>query len=304
MTIRNVDCDILVVGAGAAGLTAALYAARAGKSTVVLEGKTGHSRLAVGYEIENYPGFPSIGSRELQAKFRAQAESFGARIEPGDVIALSLEGDPKFATTKDAFYQAKAVILATGKPFGAERMFPGEEKYIGLGVSYCATCDGPLYRGASVVAFGYSEEAAEEVLALEQTGCRVTWVPGVREEKVPAATVGRISSRGIPVVWGARIAGLEGDGRVEAIRLEMEGRTETLPAAALFIFREVPTGPLFSRAGLKLDPRGCVTVDRFQKTNLPGVFAAGDVTCGALQVVVAAGEGCVAALQALAFLRE
>lgn len=304
MAVRNVSCDILVVGAGAAGLTAALYTARAGKSTVVLEGKTSASRLAVGYEIENYPGFPSIGSRELRAKFRAQAEAFGARVEAGDVIALSLEGEAKFATTKDAFYQSRAVVIATGKPFGAERMFPGEERYIGLGVSYCATCDGALYRGAPVVAFGDSEEAAEEVLELEQTGCRVTWVPGVREEKVPASIAARVSLRGIPIVWGARIAGLEGEGRVEAIRLDREGRIETVPAAALFIFREVPTGPLFSRAGLKLDPRGCVVVDRFQKTNLPGVFAAGDVTCGALQVVVAAGEGCVAALQALAFLRR
>lgn len=303
MAIRNVSSDILVIGAGAAGLTAALYAARAGKSTVVLEGRTSASRLAIGYELENYPGFPSIGSLELRAKFRSHAESFGARIEAGDVIALSLEGDPKYATTKDASYAAQAVVIATGKPFGAERMFAGEEKYLGLGVSYCATCDGPLYRGAAVVAYGHAEEAVEEVLALQQTGCRVLWVPGARPDRLPAGALERVTGKGIPVDHDARILGVEGEGRVEKILIERRGVTETLPAAALFIFREVATGPLFSRAGLRLDPRGCIVVDRFQKTNLPGVFAAGDVTCGALQVVVAAGEGCVAALQALAFLR-
>lgn len=303
MAIRNVSSDILIVGAGAAGFTAALYAARAGKSAVIIDGRSSASRLAIGYELENYPGFPSIGSRELLAKFRAHAEAFGARVEAGDVIALSLEGDPKYATTKDAFYEAKAVVIATGKPFGAERMFSGEEKYIGLGVSYCATCDGPLYRGAPVVAFGHSEEAVEEVLTLEQTGCRVIWVPGAKQDKVPAAAAGRIAGKGIPVFWDAKVLGIEGEGRVEGVRIERDGRAEIVPAAALFIFREVPTGPLFSRAGLRLDPRGCIAVDRFQKTNLPGVFAAGDVTCGALQVVVAAGEGCIAALQALAFLR-
>jgi len=150
--MEKIKADILIIGAGPAGLTAAIYAARAGKATVVLEGERASSRLSIGYELENYPGFRSVDSAALLATFRAQAESFGARFVRGDAIALSLESKPKFVSTSDAFIEAAAVILAMGKPLAKERQIPGEERLLGYGVSYCAVCDGPLYRGRSVVA--------------------------------------------------------------------------------------------------------------------------------------------------------
>jgi thioredoxin reductase (NADPH) len=303
MSIRSVKTDILIVGAGPAGLTAGMYAARSGKKTLILQGRA-PSRLAADYTIENYPGFLSIGSRELLDKFRAQALQFGAGIVEGDAVAFGLESDPKYVTTKDCLIEAGAVILAAGKPVPRERLFPGEERLIGQGVSYCATCDGPLFRGADVVAVGHSEEAREDVEALLQMGSRVHWVPGMPLAGPEAEAAAEIEARGAVVRRASRLTEIIGADRVEKVRLEEDGRVEDLAAAAVFIFRDIPAAPLFSRAGLALDHKQCVAVDRFQRTNIPGVLAAGDITCGGLQVVAAAGEGCVAALQALIFLRK
>src|SRR4030066_25610 len=224
MSIKSLQADVLIIGAGPAGLTAGLYAARAGKKALILEG-SGPSRLEIAYKLENYPGFPSIDSRKLLDIIRGQALSFGAEVIPGDAIAYALDGDRKYVTTKDAVIEAGAVILATGKPFPKERMilsevipgdaiayaldgdrkyvttkdavieagavilatgkpFPkermilGEDRLVGQGVSYCATCDGPLFRGGTVAAVGHSEEALEDVHALQVLGCRVLWGPG------------------------------------------------------------------------------------------------------------------------------
>lgn len=302
MNVKTIETDVLIIGAGPAGLTAALYTARAGKSTLVLEGRAA-SRLAVGYELENYPGFFSIDSRELLDKFKDHAKKHGAGIMAGDALALSLESAPKYITTKDSFIQARVVIIATGKPFQKGRMIPGEERLTGKGVSYCAICDGPLFRGKDVAAYGRSEDAAEDVLALHQAGCLVHWIPGRKGEDPPSATMEKISKAGIRVYPDVEIAEIAGSDGVERILLK-GGDRETLDVAAVFLFREIPAAPLFEKAGLVLDHKQCLSVDRFQKTNLEGVYAAGDVTCGGLQVVSAAGEGCVAALQALAYLRK
>ena len=301
--LNNIKADILIIGAGPAGLTAALYAARAGKKTIVLEGRAA-SRMALGYEIENYPGFPSINSLELLGKFVDHARRFGAEIVSGDAIALGLDSDPKYVTTKDSFIEAGAVILATGKPLPRERMIPGEDRLTGLGVSYCSTCDGPLYRGADVVAYGHAAEALEDVRALEQLGCRVHWVPGVKGAEAARSAADEFVRKGIHVHPDVEILEIAGEKRVEKVVLGKGDVSEELAVAGVFILREIPTAPFFSRAGIVLDHKQCVAVDRSQKTNLPGVFAAGDVTCGGLQIASAVGEGCVAALQALTWLRK
>jgi len=302
--MRNISADILIIGAGPAGLTAGLYASRAGKKTVVLEGRSA-SRLSLGYEIENYPGFRSIDSRELIERFREHASQFGAEFVRGEVIGLSLGTSPKYVSTSEAFFEAKAVILATGRPMPKEKMLPGEERLVGFGVSYCATCDGPLYRGLDVAAYGHSEEAADEVLLLQQMGCKVHWVTGKAEETGPLSEkIKRAQQAGISTFLNSSIKEIVGADRVEGVILRTDGEERSLKVAGLFILREIPSGPLFEKAGLKTDHKQCLAVDRFQRTNLEGVFAAGDVTCGSLQIVSAAGEGCVAALQALSYLRR
>ncbi len=302
--MKNYSTEILIVGGGPAGYTAALYGARAGKRTLILQGR-GASRLGVGYTIENYPGFDSISSQELLGKFREQAQRFGAEAVSEDAIDFNLSSDPKYVVTRDSLFEAKAVILATGKPVARERMIPGEDRLLGTGVSYCVTCDGPLYRGLPVAAYGLSEEAAEDVLALHQLGCQVHWIPGgSKEGRVRAGLLEEIERKKVLVYWKTAVKEIVGQKGVERLVLDKEGKKEELEISAFFIFRESLTSPLFAKAGLKLDHKQCLAVDRFQRTNIEGVFAAGDITCGGMQVVTAAGEGAVAAMQAIIYLRQ
>jgi thioredoxin reductase (NADPH) len=302
MSIKSLKTDVLIVGAGPAGLTAGIYVARAGKKALILEGR-GVSRLAISYTIENYPGFPSIESRELLEIFRRQAVSFGAEIVAGDAIAFALDGSPKYVTTKEAVIEAAAVVLATGKPVPKERLIAGEDRLIGQGVSYCATCDGPLFRGRPVAAVGHADEALEDVRALQAMGCQVLWVPGKPGGAADSPEARALEGRGVTIRRDGKVKEIRGGANVENVLIESASGPEAVPVAAVFIFREIPAGPLFERAGIKLDHKQCVAVDRFQRTNIPGVFAAGDITCGGQQVVAAAGEGCVAAMQALVHLR-
>jgi thioredoxin reductase (NADPH) len=303
MSIKSLKADVLIVGAGPAGLTAGIYVSRAGKKALILEGRAA-SRLALATTIENYPGFPSIESRELLGLFRRQAIAFGAEVVAGDAIAFALEGDPKYVTTKEAVIEGGAVILATGKPVPRERLIPGEDRLIGQGVSYCATCDGPLFRGATVAAVGHAEEALEDVRALQAMGCKVLWVPGRSGGAADSEDARTLEGRGVTIRREAKVQEIRGDSRVESIVVGSAAGAEILEVAAVFIFHEIPAGSLFERAGIALDHKQCVAVDRFQRTNIPGVFAAGDITCGGLQVVSAAGEGCVAGMQALVYLRK
>jgi thioredoxin reductase (NADPH) len=302
-TVTNIITDILVIGSGPAGLTAGLYAARAGRKTLILEGRTA-SRLSIGYKLENYPGFISIDSQEMLKKMRDHAEHFGAQILTGDAINFSLSTDPKYVTTKDAMIEAKAVIIASGRGLSKAKMIPGEEKFLGAGVSYCATCDGPLFRGQAVLALGNSDEAAEDTLALKAMDIDVRWIPGEQELKVSGDLLKEITNKKIPVLKKTTIKSLEGDHRMKKVIVETDGEKEELDIPAIFIFREIPSTSLFAKAGVQLDHRQCIQVDRQQKTNLEGVFAAGDVTCGGLQIASAVGEGCVAAIQAISHVRK
>jgi len=304
MGSTNRTTEILIVGGGPAGYAAGIYASRAGVKTTLLEGR-GRSRLAVGYALENYPGFMSIDSAQLLRNFKAQAEQFGAQIFPEEAIDFNLSGLTKYVVTRENLYESKAVVLATGKPLPRERLIRGEERLLGQGVSYCSTCDGPLYKGLTVAALGASEEAAEEVLALHAMGCHVHWFPGEATERgaVPPKTK-EIEAKGISIHRMARVIEVLGERGVEKLVIEREGRREELPVAALFVFRESLTSPLFQKAGLSLDHAQCLAVDRFQRTNIEGVFAAGDITCGGMQVVTAAAEGAVAAAQAIIYVRR
>jgi thioredoxin reductase (NADPH) len=304
MSSMNRTTEILIVGGGPAGYAAGIYAARAGRETAILEGR-GRSRLNVGYVLENYPGFVSIDSAELLKKFRSQAEHFGAELFAEEAIDFNLSGPAKYVVSRENLYEAKAVILATGKSVPRERLIRGEERFLGQGVSYCVTCDGPLYKGLTVAALGSTEEATEEALTLQGMGCRVHWIPGESlDKKTAPAKIREIEDKGILIHRTAKVIDVQGGRGVERVTLEEEGRKEELAVSALFIFRESLTSPLLQKAGLSLDHRQCLAVDRLQRTNIEGVFAAGDITCGGMQVVTAAGEGAVAAVQAVNYVRR
>ena len=301
---KTLRTEILIVGGGPAGYSAGIYASRAGRKTIVLEGR-GASRLSIGYDIENYPGFRSINSRDLLQKFKDHARDFGAEIVSEDAIDFNFSSGIKYVVTRESLLEAKAVILAAGKPVRKEKMIPGEERLLGMGVSYCATCDGPLYRGQSVAVIGRTEEAVEDVLALHQIGSKVHWIPGGElDPGAPAELGAEVRRKEISVYWKAEAKEIGGDKGVEKIRIASEGREEDIFVSGCFIFRESLTSPLFAKAGLKLDHGQCLAVDRFQRTNIEGVFAAGDISCGGMQVVTAAGEGAMAAMQAIVYLRK
>ena len=219
MGIKSLKTDVLIVGAGPAGLTAGIYVSRAGKKALILEGRAA-SRMAIPYTIENYPGIPAIDSRELLGLFRKQAVSFGAEIVSGEAIAFALEGDPKYVTTKEAVIESAAVILATGRPIPKAHLVAGEERLIGQGVSYCATCDGPLFRGATVAAVGHAEEALEDVDALHAMGITVLWVPGHPGGAADSPKARDLENRGVKIRREAKIKEIRGDARVESVVIE------------------------------------------------------------------------------------
>jgi thioredoxin reductase (NADPH) len=302
--IQQIAADILVIGSGPAGLTAALYTARAGQMTVILAGKSS-SKLDLDYAVENYPGFVSIKSRDLLDRFKDHALHFGAKIIEADAMDINLSMDPKYVVTKEHMIEARAVIVATGRPAPAKDRISGEERFIGLGVSYCATCDGPLFRGKQVLAVGNSDEAAEDVLALEQMGAHVEWMTGDgKATEVSEALLDDVKAKGIRFRPDSRVREIRGEGRVQEVDVEEAGEIRTIRPDAVFIFRNIPFSSLYSKAGLEIDHRSCVLTDTTQKTNLDGVYAAGDITCGGMQIVTAAGEGARAAMSALKFLRR
>jgi thioredoxin reductase (NADPH) len=301
--IQQIKTDVLIIGSGPAGLTAGLYCARSGLKVLVLQGKSA-SRLSLDYLVENYPGFVSIQSGELLDKFRAHARHFGAEFINADAVDVNLSLDPKFVATREHLIEADAVILAMGRMSGKKHVIPGEERFVGTGVSYCATCDGPFFRGRRILAVGNDDEAAEDVLALKQMGVEVRWLTGESKPlQVSEEIAAQLERRGLSAETGPTLSSIQGEGRVEKVVITEDGKEQQLSVDGVFIFRGIPLSSLFSRAGLNFDHKQCLLTDGTQQTNLDGVFAAGDITCGGMQIVTAAGEGARAAMAVLKYLR-
>jgi len=299
---KEIQTEVLIVGAGPAGMAAAIYTARANRKTLVLSGKT-RSALEMAHKVENYPGFKSVTGKELLDLFEEQATALGADIIRGDVIEYGLGFDPKMVTTRNEIIVADAVIICTGR--GAQKtQIENEDRFIGSGVSYCAVCDGAFFRGKRVVVYGNDHEAIEDALMLQQLGCKVTLISHCKKVKCPENLREAAKSKGITMLPDTRIKSILGETSVERIVLESSDGGDFLDTDAVFIIQHVPSGNLLRRAGVELNQRDCVIVNREQETNLPGVYAAGDVTCGGLQVATSVGEGVMAALQVLKLLRQ
>ncbi|NLG84244.1 MAG: FAD-dependent oxidoreductase [Firmicutes bacterium] len=276
--------DLLVVGAGPAGLSAAITARRRNKTVLVVGKEETSSKLTRAHRIENYPGLPGITGAELAARLRSHAQEAGAVFSLDEVQGITMEEGLYRAFGRKETYTARTVVLAPGASQHAS--IPGEEEFLGRGVSYCATCDGMIYRGRRVAVIGYLPEALAEALFLKEIGAEIVYLPQYRLPETPP---------GVRVIRAKPLAVL-GEETVKLLRtdqgdLEVEGvfiEREALPADALL-------------PDLALD-EGFIRVDRFQRTNLPGVFAAGDCTGKPWQLARAVGEGQVAALSAVDFL--
>jgi thioredoxin reductase (NADPH) len=299
--------DVIVVGSGPAGYTAALYTARAELKPLVFEGSQYGGALMTTTEVENYPGFPDgVLGPELMDSIRTQAERFGAELVTDDVVSVDLTGETKIVRTHDAEYAARAVIIATGSHY-RKLGVPGEERLSGHGVSWCATCDGFFFREQDIVVVGGGDTAMEEATFLTRFARSVTVVH--RRDSLRASRIMQeraFSNEKIRFVWDTEVLEVLGEQSVTGVRVRnvRTGEESELPATGFFVaIGHDPRSELF-RGQIRLDEEGYVLVDApSTHTNAAGVFAAGDVVDHTYrQAVTAAGTGCAAALDAERFL--
>ena len=299
--------DVIVVGSGPAGYTAALYAARAQLRPLVFEGSQYGGALMTTTEVENYPGFPEgIVGPELMDQIRTQAEKFGAELVTDDVVSVDLTGETKYVRTHDGEFAARSVIIATGSAY--KRLgVPGEDRLSGRGVSWCATCDGFFFRNQDIVVIGGGDTAMEEATFLTRFARSVTIVhrrDSFRASRIMAERA--LTNEKINVVWDSEVVEVLGEQSVTGVRVRNvhTGAEQTLDVTGFFVaIGHDPRSDLI-RGQVRLDEEGYVLVDApSTHTSVPGVFAAGDVVDhNYRQAITAAGTGCAAALDAERFL--
>lgn len=291
--------DVMIIGGGPAGYTAALYGARAGLDTLVIEKLSAGGQMAQTNEIDNYPGFDEgIDGFTLGTKMRAGAERFGAKTQMAEVRTLALEGEIKKAETAKGTFYARTVIFAAGA-VPRKLNIPGEEAWMGRGVHYCAACDGMFYRGKTVVVAGGGNAAAEDTLLLSRICKKVILVH--RRDSLRATKIYREQlekAENVEFCWNSTVAELlHGEEYFEGIKVKdtvSEKETEITCDALFVSIGRIPATELVKEQ-LELDENGYVKADESTKTNLPGVFAVGDVrTKEVRQIVTAAADGAVA----------
>ncbi len=296
--------NVIVIGSGPSGYTAALYAARAELKPLVFEGSvTAGGALMQTTDVENFPGFPdAIMGPELMDSMRKQAERFGAELVADDVVAVDLTANPKVVKTDSETYLAQAVIIASGSRY-KELGVPGEKVLGGHGVSWCATCDGFFFRGHDIAVIGGGDSALEEAMFLTRFGKSVTVVH--RRDKLRASKIMQdraFANPKITFLWDSEVVEVLGPDKVTGLRIRStkDGTEQVLPITGVFVaIGHDPRSELFS-GQLATDPDGYLLVDQpSTRTAIEGVFAAGDVVDRTYrQAVTAAGTGCAAALDA------
>ena len=300
--------DIAIIGAGPAGLSAAVYAARGGLNTIVFEKGLIGGQIVLTTEVENYPGFEnSISGFEIADKMRAQAEKFNAKIVQENVTAIGIEGLCKIIETDKAKYRVKSVIFAAGA-HPRKLAVPGEEKLTGRGVSYCATCDGALYRGKTVAVIGGGDSAVEEGMFLTRFAEKVYIIH--RRDKLRA--VHAVQERAfknpkMEFIWDTVVQEIHGENFVEKLELYNRKTEEVsmLPADGVFIYVGIIPNNQLVESRVDIDEQGFILTNEEMHTNIPGVFAAGDIVHKVLrQVVTASSEGAIAAFSAEKWISE
>ncbi len=304
--------DLFVVGAGPAGMTAGMYGVRSGLETVVVEKGISGGLSNEAPEIKNYPGFTSVGGMELAEKMKEQALEYVEikeleAVEKIETVVKEKEKEKSMVLfTEKGSYVTKAVIMSTGtkhRKLGAK----GEAEFLGRGISYCATCDGFFFRDKPVIVVGGGDSAVKEALYLKNIGCEVTLIH--RRDKLRAEPYlqKELEKSGVPILWNSVVKEIKGDKAVRSIvRYDKKKRIEDeLSVEGVFIaIGEEPVNELAVQIGIKLDKNGYIITDKNQRTNIERVYAAGDITGGVRQIVVACAEGAIAATSAYNDLLE
>ncbi len=304
MTETDGSYDVIILGGGPAGLTAAIYTARFGLKTLIIEGKKLGGKSWGPHMIENYPGFPEgISGTELVERFIEQAKKFGTEMRKETVVSLLPFGDTHMVQTRGGVYDAITIIIATGIQRKQLRI-PGEMEFKGRGVSYCAICDAPFYKDKNVAVIGAGAEAVEDALKLTDFVDKIYAIPGNEGYRTGIKEIHElVDNNKIEVIENADIESIGGSTLVEYITLT--GERSRIDVDGVFIILEsVPTMSILTDAGIETDGGSCILVDKNQSTNIQGIFAAGDCVCGGMQVVTAAGEGGKAGLAALKYIRS
>lgn len=296
------DCELLIVGGGPAGLSAALYAARGGLKTLLLEKAAIGGQAVMTADIENYPAVKAASGIELAMTMREQAEAFGAVIEDGNVTHIDFEN--KTVTTDDGVVRsARALIIASGanaRPLGVSN----EQSLLGRGVSYCATCDGGFFRGKDVVVVGGGNTAVEDALYLAKLCHKVYLVHRRNELRASAVLSDRVKASEVEILWDSVVTELHAEKRLTGVTVQnvKTGESGELAVSGIFVaVGQAPQNDLFKKD--MLDEQGYVVTDDAMQTAYEGVFAAGDIRKKTLrQVVTAAADGAIAADSAVKYL--
>ena len=296
--------DIIIIGAGPAGLTAGLYAGRQNSKALVIDkGLAG----GLGSEVpmmENYPGFDLISGMELISKMKPQCEKFTEIRENQNIVDIEKRDDGIYIKTKSSIgddfneYLTKSVILATGASHRHLNV-PGENEFLGRGVAYCATCDGMFFVNRNVLMVGGGNSAAQEALYLKNIGCNVKIVHRRDSLRCEHRLEELLQEKGVEILWNSTIKEIKGDMAVNSVTLVRNGVEEDYKTDAVFVaIGDEPSNDLAKKLGVELDEGGYIITDKSQATNVSGVYAAGDITGGVKQWIVACGEGAVAAISA------
>lgn len=293
--------DTIIIGAGPAGLAAAIYLARANMQVLILEAEKPGGRLHDAKLIENYPGFPSISGSELAEKMVKQAEAAGAKIlSSARAVRFELAGDPKIIWTRDKGYTAQNVLFTIGVQ--RKRLeIKGARELLGMGVSYCPVCDGTLFKGQDVALIGEDEETVSDGLYLSELVSKIHFIPGTATPHYEPENLQNLLSKGKVQLWqNCEATEITGSPMVEKVKIrDLNTKNEqTINVKGVFISGEkTPVTQMLVAAGVKTDTLGCIVIDEQMQTNVPRVYAAGDATCGRkYQIAVSVGQAVTAAL--------
>lgn len=293
------DYELAIIGAGPAGYSAGIYAVRTGIKTLVLDKGFGGGLAAVSPNIENYPGFESIPGMELVEKMKQHASKY-TEINFGEEVKNITKTNNEFKIETDkSNYIVKAILLCMGTEY-RKLGVPGEQELQGKGVSYCATCDGFFFKDKKVAVVGGGNSALIETIYLKQIGCKEVNLIHRRDQlRAEKAYQDEAIKKGVKIIYQTHVESINGEDKVEYLELQdvKTNKKSQLPLDGVFIsIGEVPQNTLAKQLGVKLDEKGFVIIDREGRTNIKGVYAAGDITGGLRQVITACAEGAIAAL--------